>query len=134
MIHRGQIVEKIIRKSGYSITKLANKLGVTRNTLYNRFNNPNLGYRFIVEIGTVVHHDFTMEFPEIKDEVELMGEVPLRSIDRETSELWKVETKYIALLEQYNKMLGLLTKLANQNTLQGLKKEILDFIEQEEKL
>jgi transposase-like protein len=134
MVHRGQIVEKVIRRSGYSITKLSRKLGISRNTLYNRFSNSNLGYRFIIEIGNVIHYDFAADFPEIKDEADIIGEAPLRSVDRETAELWKAETKYISLLEKYTKLLGILAKLANENTLLGLRKEILEFIEQEEKL
>jgi transcriptional regulator with XRE-family HTH domain len=134
MSHRGQIIEKIIRRSGYSITRLAKKLGISRNTLYNRFENANLGYRFIMEVGNVIHYDFTIDFPEMKEEIESMGEPPIRSLDRETAELWKAESKYILLLEKYTKLLGILAKLANQNTLITLKKEILDFIEQEEKL
>jgi len=134
MSHRGQIVEKIIRRSGYSITRLAKKLGISRNTLYNRFENANLGYRFIMEVGNVIHYDFTIDFPEMKEEIELMGDAPIRSLDRETAELWKAESKYILLLEKYTKLLGMLAKLANENTLTTLKKEILDFIEQEEKL
>jgi len=134
MNHRGQIVEKIIRRSGYSITRLAKKLGISRNTLYNRFESSNLGYRFIMEVGNVIHYDFTVDFPEMKEEIELMGDIPIRSIDRETVELWKAEGKYIVLLEKYTKLLGMLAKLANENTLTTLKKEILDFIEQEEKL
>ena len=132
--NRGQIVEKIIRRSGYSITKLSKKLGISRNTLYNRFENPSLGYRFIVEVGNVIHYDFTLDFPEIKEEIELLGEPPLRSVDRETAELWRAEGKYILLLEKYTKLLSMLVKLANENTLNTLKKEILDFIEQEEKV
>jgi hypothetical protein len=33
MIDTGEIVEKILRKSGHSLTKLAGKLGISRNTL-----------------------------------------------------------------------------------------------------
>ncbi|ACE05703.1 hypothetical protein Aasi_0262 [Candidatus Amoebophilus asiaticus 5a2] len=134
MSHRGQIIEKIIRRSGYSITRLAKKLGISRNTLYNRFENANLGYRFIMEVGNIIHYDFTIDFPEMKEEIELMGDTPIRSFDRETAERWKAESKYILLLEKYTKLLGMLAKLANENTLTTLKKEILDFIEKEEKL
>ena len=74
MIHRGQIVEKIVRKSGYSLTKLADKLKISRNTLYNRFDNANLGYRFIIEVGNIIHYDFTIDFPEMKKEPKIMGE------------------------------------------------------------
>ena len=134
MNHRGQIVEKVIRKSGYSITKLAKKLGISRNTLYNRFENADLSYRFIMEVGNIIHYDFTVDFPTMKEEIEAISNIPIHSVDRETLEIWRAESKYILLLEQYSKLLSILAKVANTNTLTTLKKEILDFIEQEERL
>ncbi len=134
MQHRGQIVEKIIRRSGYPISRLASKLGISRNTLYNKFENPNLGYRFIIDVGNTIHHDFTVEFPNIKAELEKLGDTPIERLDRETVEILRAESKYIHLLEKYTKLLSILAKLANSNTLPTLKKEIREFIEQEEKI
>jgi hypothetical protein len=134
MKHRGQIVEKAVRKSGYSLTKLAKSLAISRNTLYNRFENPNLGYRFIADIGDIIHYDFTIEFPDIRSEIETGDDEDTRFIERETVELIKLDNKYIRLLEKYNKLLSLLVRLSNENELHGLKKEILDFIDQEYKV
>jgi predicted DNA-binding protein YlxM (UPF0122 family) len=131
MKHKGQIVEKAVRKSGYSLTKLAKGLGISRNTLYNRFDNPNLGYRFIIDVGNIIHYDFTLDFPEIRNEVEVAEENSMRSIDRGTAELLRIEGKYIRLLEKYTKLLGILVRLSNENELPGLKKEIIEFIERE---
>jgi plasmid maintenance system antidote protein VapI len=66
-VHRGEIVEKILRKSGYSLTKVAKKLGISRNTLYNRFKNANLSYHFMMEVGKIIYYDFTIDFPEMKE-------------------------------------------------------------------
>lgn len=134
MLHRGQVVEKIVRRSGFPLTRLAHKLGISRNTLYNRFNNPNLGYRFIMAVGNTVHYDFTVEFPNMKEELEQSLEGPIQTIDSQTVEILCAESKYIKLLEKYAKLLSILAKLANYNTLPTLKKEILAFIEQEEKI
>jgi len=131
MKHRGQIVEKAARRSGYSLTKLAEKLGISRNTLYNRFANPNLGYSFIANVGNLIHYDFTVEFPELKKEIELGRDIAFPSIDRGAAELLKLEGKYINLLERYSKLLRILVKIANENELHALKREILDFIEEE---
>jgi len=38
--HHGALVEAAIRKSGYSLTKLAAELGMSRSTLYRRFEAP----------------------------------------------------------------------------------------------
>ena len=131
MKHKGQIVERAVRQSGYSITRVAKKLGISRNTLYNRFGNPNLGYRFIMEIGNLIHYDFTLEFPAIKAETEASGERLIPTIDKGAAELLRVEGKYIRLLERYTKLLGILVKIANENELHVLKREILEFTEAE---
>lgn len=133
MEHKGQIVEKAARKSGYSLTRLAKALGISRNTLYNRFDNPNLGYSFIIDVGNIIHYDFTLDFPEIKDEAKIAGENPIRSIDRGAAELLRMEGKYIRLLEKYTTLLGMLVRLSNENELDALKKEILEFINYEDK-
>lgn len=131
MIHRGQIVEKIIRKSGYSLTKLAASLKISRNTLYNRFYNANLGYRFIMDVGNIIHYDFTLDFPEMKKEPKLMADHQVLPPIREdkSAELWRIESKYVNLLEKYNKLLAILVKVSNENELHELKKELLVLIE-----
>jgi len=133
MIHRGQIVEKIVRKSGYSLTKLAEKLEISRNTLYNRFDNANLGYRFIMDVGNIIHYDFTLDFPEMKKEPSLMGDHSMLIPRREdkAADLWRIEGKYTHLLERYTKLLGILVKIANENELHTLKKEIVNLLEKE---
>ena len=133
MIHRGQIVEKIVRKTGYSLTKLAERLDVSRNTLYNRFNNANLGYRFIMEVGNVIHYDFTLDFPEMKKQPDLISENKIFTAGKEdrSAELWRLEGKYASLLEKYTKLLGILVKVANENEFHDLKQEIIDLIEKD---
>jgi hypothetical protein len=135
MIHRGHIVEKIVRKSGYSLTKLSENLGISRNTLYNRFDNANLGYRFIMDVGNIIHYDFTLDFPEMKKESGLIGDYSMFVSRREdkAADLWRIEGKYTHLLEKYTKLLGILVKIANENELHNLKKEIVNLIEKESK-
>ena len=64
-IHRGELVEKVLRKRGHSLTEVAKKLGISRNTLYNRFKDPHLSYQFIREVGKSIFYDFTIDFAEI---------------------------------------------------------------------
>lgn len=120
--HRGEILEAVIRKSGYSIKVLAKRLGVSRNTIYNKFKEYDLSYDFIVRVGDIIRYDFTYEYPEIKTTV---------SLDKEehAAELWRLEQKYTRLLERYNKLLSFLVKTANNHRLDRLKKEIDKFLE-----
>jgi hypothetical protein len=121
MLHRGEIVEKIVRKSGYSLTKLSSHLGISRNTLYNRFLCSNLSWQFISEVGKFIHYDFTIEFPELKEEPGLMNQ----------NAVSRVEHKYIRLLEKYNELLGLVMRLANENELHHIRREIVQLVNTE---
>jgi len=129
MKHRGKIVEKIIRKSGYSLTALAKKLNISRNTLYNKFEKQNLSYRFIIEIGHIIHHDFAEDFSDMAQEIGLMGEPPTHTIYGDTFDLWKAERKYILLLEKYTQLILTLVKVSNTNTSKKLQEEIKNFLE-----
>jgi transcriptional regulator with XRE-family HTH domain len=122
MIHRGEIVEKFVRKSGYSLSKLADKLHISRNTLYNRFSNANLSYRFIQEIGVIINYDFSFDFPEMPKDEQATGD--------KNSMLRHIENKYSILLEKHIKLLEILVKLANQAENYSLKQEINKFMEE----
>ena len=127
--HRGEIVENVIRRSGFSLKKLSERLGISRNTLYNRFKEPELSYEFIIAVGNIIHYNFAPELPELQAEANEMGEGPVGYADRDTVELLKLERKYTNLLERYNKLLGILVRLSNTNELQIIKNEILQFLE-----
>lgn len=64
-IHRGKIVEEIVRSTKYSLTFIADELKINRGTLYTQFLNPDLKWERIIEIGRVIKHDFSKEFPEL---------------------------------------------------------------------
>lgn len=133
MIHRGQIVENIVRKSGYHFTTIAAKLRISRNTLYNRFNNANLSYSFIADIGNIIHYDFSIDIPEMKKEMDGGTENPVSSLQKSSnySKLLRIENKYARLLEKYNKLIAMLVHVANHNELHELKDEVLTLIEKE---
>ena len=129
--HRGEIVEEVIRKSGFSLKKLSERLGVSRNTLYNRFREPELSYGFILSVGNIIHYNFALNFPELQEtETNEVGESLVNYADRDAIELLKLEKKYMGLLERYNKLIGILARLANTNELEMLRKEILQFLEE----
>ena len=127
--HRGEIVKEAVLRSGLPINKLAERLKISRNTLYNRFKDPEVSYEFIVATSKIIHYDFTIDFPELKTEGNEMGDGAGHCLDRDTVELLKLEKKYIDLLERYNKLLVMLVKLASTNELEVLRKEILRFLE-----
>lgn len=127
--HRGEIVEDAVRRSGFSIKKLSERLGISRNTLYNRFREPELSYAFIIAVGNIIHYNFSLDFAELQVEDNEVNEGPLRYTDQDAIALLRLEKKYTNLLERYNKLLSILVRLANANEPQTLRKEILLFLE-----
>ena len=125
----GEIVENAVRKSGFSLKKLSERLGISRNTLYNRFGDPELSYDFIRTVGNIIHYNFSIDFAELKEEVDEMGEGLINYADRDTAELMKLDKKYTGLLERYNKLLGVLARCAHTSELQTLRKEVIKFLE-----
>ncbi len=123
--NKGKIVENAVRRSGYALTKISEKLGISRNTLYNKFANNNLNYDFIIEIGKVIHYDFSVDFPELKEKNTRVNEKKIIIVDKDndTLKLLRLEKKYSTLLEGYNKLVNFLVKVANENKIYTIKKK-----------
>jgi transcriptional regulator with XRE-family HTH domain len=108
-LHYGQIVERIIRRKGYSISELARLTKVNRRSVYNWFNQKQLKPEIIFRIGTVVNYDFSAEFPGLfpNEELNKQNKYVLLKNQTNTPDLnqnyWK--DKYIDLLEKYNQLL-----------------------------
>ncbi len=120
--HRGEIVEAIVRASGYSIKSLSERLSVSRNTVYNKFKQYDLSYEFIVRVGDIIHYDFTTKFPEIKNTFDLGS-------NQGAAELWRLEQKYTRLLERYNALLTFLIKLSNDHDIERIRGDMNQLFE-----
>ncbi len=109
MQHKGEILEKAVRESGMPLTKLTKKLSRSRRWIYNAFENPNLSIEYILEIGKIIHHDFTDDISELKKyrtmKAETIDEAKKSSEKNcdESTEFWK--NKYLGILEKYNLLL-----------------------------
>ncbi|MFN8282349.1 MAG: hypothetical protein U0U67_03995 [Chitinophagales bacterium] len=98
MQHKGEILEKAIRESGIPIIKVAKMLGKSRRWMYHTFENNNVSIDVILEIGKIIHHDFSKD---IKGLVKYKLASDENTEDK--SEFWK--NKYVELLEKYNDLL-----------------------------
>lgn len=106
--HYGQIVELIVRKNGFSISELARLTHMNRRSVYNWFNQKYLKQEIIYQIGIIINHDFSVEFPELfrKDDFKNQNSANLNDLtfwEAPNPSLWK--DKYIELLEKYNTLL-----------------------------
>ena len=101
MQHRGGIVEKAVRESGFPIAELARRMKKSRRHIYNLFENPNLSLDEILQIGKIIHYDFSELFTDVSKSKSLVEEPA--AIYGDSAAYWK--DKYIALLEKYNALL-----------------------------
>jgi predicted transcriptional regulator len=99
-IHMGQLLEKVIRKKGLNISKLAKAIGVDRRSIYNWFAEPELKPGVLEKIAEAIDHDFSEEIPtaSIKNPDLIASSQEIRD-----DEYWK--NKYIDLLERYSELL-----------------------------
>ncbi|HEY1040054.1 MAG TPA: hypothetical protein VGF30_11645 [Bacteroidia bacterium] len=111
--HIGNIVEKAVRKSGFPISKLAKRVGYTRQHMYNLFQQAKVDLLLVEEIGKVIGYDFAEEIVALKKytQTENRNDITVN----ESVEYYVLEKKYIALLEEHNRLLkeyaGLLKKM-----------------------
>ena len=122
-MHRGEIIKEAIKTSGIAMGVVAEKMGISRKTLYNKFKEPAIPYSFILRLGEVIHYDFSKEFPHLNKSIkkETLPQAPTNlqlSFDGEPqeaprqntlkaceTELLQLQRKYIALLEKFNELL-----------------------------
>lgn len=107
MVHKGEFIKEAVNQSGVSVTQVAKGMGVTRKTIYNIFERIDVDNDTILKIGAIIHHDFSEKFPKLKIN---KTEDPQEEYYKRTMEQLKADVdlwkgKYIALLEDYNKLL-----------------------------
>lgn len=115
--HRGKLLEHIVRSSPYSIKVLSKKLGISRTTLYNKFQAAQLDYDFLLQVSKIVHYDFKDKLPQFH--TQLVVPVPHYS-KRDII----IDKKYIQLLEGYQRLFGFLVKTAHKYGLEYTRNEL----------
>ena len=104
MQHRGEIIKEAVYKSGFSITELAKRLGKSRRWVYLMFENNSVSLDVILQIGKIIHHNFTKEIKDMYPLKKVLIDSPSNfHNDENYNEYWK--NKYLRLLEEYNALL-----------------------------
>jgi hypothetical protein len=111
-LHQGKTIEQVIRRSGHSFSRVARLTKVSRRSVYNWLNQPQVNPQIIQKIGRVINHDFSIEFPELFSS-EDFNTAPSHPNPGATStppsleeEVAKWKNKYIDILERYNELLS----------------------------
>lgn len=70
MESRGEVVRKVIKESGLTITRIAAAIHISRTQLYDDFSNPEMSFDRILAIGRVLKYDFSRHFRELMNKVD----------------------------------------------------------------
>lgn len=104
MQHRGEIIKDAVYKSGYSITELAKRMGKSRRWVYLMFENHSVSLDIILQIGQIIHYNFTKEITDLYPLKKILSKSLSDSENEDCSnDYWK--NKYLELLEEYNELL-----------------------------
>ncbi|QKG51285.1 hypothetical protein [Hymenobacter sp. BRD67] len=106
--HRGEVIREAVLKSGVKFSSLYRKLGISRPTLYRRFEDPNLDFDFIKRVGDIIYHNFAEEFKELVPATALEPIIPyqLDSLDDCKNKLLHVYSLYADMVQRYNNLLA----------------------------
>jgi transcriptional regulator with XRE-family HTH domain len=106
-MHKGQVLEKAIRNSGYTLTEVAKRAKISRRHLYNIFQMKSPDPDMIQLIGKIIHVDVSalVQYQKKQTLSSSAENAVTYGIDKQDTamEYWK--NKYIALLEEYTALL-----------------------------
>ncbi len=73
MLHAGQLIERILRDQGRTVTWFAGQLCCTRPNVYKIFGKENIDVHLLWRISGILGHDF---FHDLSDEMKAHGVLP----------------------------------------------------------
>lgn len=73
MFHAGQLIERILRDQGRTVTWFAGQLCCTRPNVYKIFGKENIDVHLLWRISGILGHDF---FHDLSDEMKAHGVLP----------------------------------------------------------
>ncbi len=106
--HHGEILEIAIRQSGYPISKIAKRIGYSRQHLYNIFHKRKINIELLLEIERIINYEFCNKIKELEK---------VKRVQFSNDESNNFKERYFSLLEEYNKVLkenSSLLKLINK--------------------
>lgn len=103
-IHRGEILEAIVKRSHLTITEIVKRAGYSRSSYYSHIENLQLPYDILEVYGRILNYDFTDHFPDMIKYVSFTTPKEEITLDRAIRERDQWKDKYVNLLEKYNSL------------------------------
>ena len=97
-VHRGQILDNAIREKGITFAAAAKRCKISRRTLYNYLEHPELPWQKIIEFEENLQLDLGKYFTQLR-KYKSVNPDPLIIKEPQEAVYWR--NKYIELLERY---------------------------------
>ena len=107
-IHRGEVLQNAISKSGVSVTLAAKRAGYSRSSYYNHILDPQLDFSILKDYGKAIRHDFSVDIPEMQTmhmEEDNETYVKPATLEQAIKEAERWRQKYYNLLEKYHHLI-----------------------------
>lgn len=121
LIHKGNILEKYVRRFHPNLTDLVNKLGYrSRNTIYRHFQTADLDDGIILQYARALKTNFKDEFPHLYKEMAL-AEPALKYMDKKTPEALEAQVDLLRdmLMESQAEVIRLQKELMDERAKKG---------------
>jgi transcriptional regulator with XRE-family HTH domain len=103
-VHMGELVEKVIKKTGANVTELASAMGVSRRTIYNWYKEEVISVSILNKLSREIGYDFRTAVNVISPAVvESEEQLENKGISQD-DKYW--QSRYIELLERYSELLS----------------------------
>jgi predicted transcriptional regulator len=103
-VHMGELVEKVIKKTGANVTELASAMGVSRRTIYNWYKEEVISVSILNKLSREIGFDFTTTENVVSPVVVEPNEQLENNVISQDDKYW--QARYIELLERYSELLS----------------------------
>ncbi len=109
IIHRGKILQRVVKETGINVAVIARKAGYKRVTYYLHIKQPDLSFSILSKYAQALDHDFSGEIPGTESQViddpsfDYSSDPTTLKEAKEQITTWK--QKYYELLDKYVKVI-----------------------------
>lgn len=104
-IHRGKILQNVVRETGLSIERITRRAGYKRGTYYLHIKQPQLAPSILFKYGRALNYDFSKDIPELTEfltgEPDNIYSKDVANIEEAIRQRDEWKDKYYELLEKY---------------------------------
>lgn len=110
-LHRGHLLKELVEANGIAITKLVQRVGVSRSSYYNHIEEPELHFDILFNYGKVLNVNFSDYFSDLlvletqDANPHYPEELDPKNFEEALIQYKLLHKRYVQLLERHNLLL-----------------------------